>query len=178
MGILQMIGAALLVLGWIFALTGSLGVLRLPDFYSRLHPAGMTDSFAQGLIVLGLCMYALQDLIPGEGEPAPDGMAVFGTLDLVLKMLLLIALIIFAEFFCSIALLFGFLTRLAVIPLIIGMSVAAFVAHAGAPFNGRELPLLYLAMYVVLLLTGPGKIALDTLIYNRFCPHSKKGKEA
>jgi len=89
-----------------------------------------------------------------------------------------LSLIIFAEFFCSIALIFGFLTRLAVIPLIIGMSVAAFVAHAGAPFNGRELPLLYLAMYVVLLLTGPGKIALDTLIYNRFCPHSKKGKEA
>lgn len=93
MGVLQMIGAALLVVGWIFALTGSIGVLRMPDFYSRLHPAGMTDSFAQGLIILGLCMYALQDLIPAAGEPAPDGMAVWGVVDLVLKMVLLIALI-------------------------------------------------------------------------------------
>lgn len=93
MGILQMIGAVFLVLGWVFALTGSLGVLRMPDFYSRLHPAGMTDSFAQGLIVLGLCMYALQDLIPGEGEPRPEGLAVVGTVDLVLKLVLLIALI-------------------------------------------------------------------------------------
>lgn len=93
MGVLQMIGAALLVLGWIFALTGSLGVLRMPDFYSRLHPAGMTDSFAQGLIILGLCMYALQDLIPAAGEPAPDAMATWGVLDVVMKMVLLIALI-------------------------------------------------------------------------------------
>ena len=88
-----------------------------------------------------------------------------------------LSLIIFAEFFCSIDLILGLLTRLAVIPLIIGLGVAAFVAHAGAPFGGRELPLLYFAMYVVLLLTGPGKIALDTLIYNKFCPHGKKNTE-
>ena len=36
---------------------------------------------------------------------------------------------------------------------------------------------VYFAMYVVLLLTGPGKIALDTLIYNKFCPHGKKNTE-
>ena len=88
-----------------------------------------------------------------------------------------LSLIIFAEFFCSIALILGLLTRLAVIPLIIGMGVAAFVAHAGAPFGGRELPLLYFAMYVVLLLTGPGKIALHTLVYNKFCLHRKKHTE-
>lgn len=84
-----------------------------------------------------------------------------------------LSLIIFAEFFCSIALIFGLLTRLAVIPLIIGMSVAAFVAHAGDPFGVREMSLLYLGIYVAFVLTGPGKIALDSLIYKRFCPKAK-----
>ena len=89
-----------------------------------------------------------------------------------------LSLIVFAEFFCSIALIIGLFTRPATIPLIIGMSVAAFVAHAGLPFSGRELPLLYLSMYVVLLLTGPGKISLDSLIYKRFCQHPKCKNES
>ncbi len=99
MGILQILGSALLVVGWVFALTGSLGVLRMPDFYSRLHPAGMTDSLAQGFIVLGLCLFALQDLIPvtpapGElPDPGPDLLTTVGTFDLVLKLILLVALI-------------------------------------------------------------------------------------
>ncbi len=87
-------------------------------------------------------------------------------------------LIIFAEFFCSIALILGLFTRLATIPLIIGMAVAAFMAHATDPFSARELPLLYLGVYVTLLLAGPGKYAIDTLIYNRFCPRAKKKTEA
>lgn len=85
-----------------------------------------------------------------------------------------LSLIIFAEFFCSIALILGLFTRLAAIPLIIGMSVAAFVAHSGQPFGARELPLLYLGMYVVILLTGGGKISLDTLLYSKFCPRAKQ----
>lgn len=84
-----------------------------------------------------------------------------------------LSLIIFAEFFCSIALIIGLFTRLAVIPLIIGMSVAVLVAHSGQPFGARELPLLYLGMYIVLLFTGPGKVALDTILYNKFCPRAK-----
>lgn len=84
-----------------------------------------------------------------------------------------LTLIIFAEFFCSIALILGLFTRLAIIPLIIGMAVAAFVAHGADPFSVKETSLLYLGIYVTLLLTGPGKIAIDTLIYNRFCPSSK-----
>lgn len=107
MGILQILGSVFLVAGWVFALTGSLGVLRMPDFYSRLHPAGKTDSFAQALIVLGLCLFALQGLIPsmpGPGETlpvepvghvdhGPDLLATIGTIDVVLKLVLLTALI-------------------------------------------------------------------------------------
>lgn len=86
-------------------------------------------------------------------------------------------LIIFAEVFASVLLLLGLFTRLATIPLIIGLGVAAFVVHAADPFAAKELALVYLIIYLVLLLTGPGKIALDRLIYNRFCPNAtQQGK--
>lgn len=75
-----------------------------------------------------------------------------------------LSMIVFAEFFASIALIFGFLTRLAVIPLIIGMGVAAFLAHAGDPFGARELPLLYFSVYVVFFITGAGRFSFDGLI--------------
>ena len=35
-------------------ITGSIGIFRFPDFYSRLHPAGVTDSFGIPLVLIGL----------------------------------------------------------------------------------------------------------------------------
>ncbi|MCA9693351.1 MAG: monovalent cation/H(+) antiporter subunit G [Myxococcales bacterium] len=46
----------LLALGCVISLTGSLGLLRFPDFYTRLHTAGKTDSLAQLCIFLGLAL--------------------------------------------------------------------------------------------------------------------------
>ena len=43
-----------LVSGGFFAIVGGIGVLRLPDVYSRLHAAGVTDTLGAGLILLGL----------------------------------------------------------------------------------------------------------------------------
>lgn len=48
----------LLGLGGFVALTGAIGVLRFPDFYSRLHPAGVSDTLAQFLVMLGLIPHA------------------------------------------------------------------------------------------------------------------------
>src|SRR6476661_7130863 len=42
-----------------------------------------------------------------------------------------LALVVFAEFFCSAFLILGLFTRLATIPLIITMAVALFMAHKG-----------------------------------------------
>ena len=40
-----------------FALiTGSLGILRLPDVYSRIHAAGIIDTAAVGFIILGMML--------------------------------------------------------------------------------------------------------------------------
>ncbi len=40
----------------------------------------------------------------------------------------------FAEFFCAVAILFGFATRVAALPLVINMLVAALLFHAADPF--------------------------------------------
>jgi len=48
----------LLLAGSGFALTGGLGLLRLPDFYTRLHAASLVDTGAIGLIFLGLVLQA------------------------------------------------------------------------------------------------------------------------
>ena len=68
-----------------------------------------------------------------------------------------LGLAVFAEVFASIALIFGFLTRLATLPLIITMLTAAFLILAGEPFGRRELPIMYLIAFVTILLSGPGK---------------------
>lgn len=40
--------------GMFFVMAGTIGVLRLPDFYTRLHAAGMTDTLGAELVILGL----------------------------------------------------------------------------------------------------------------------------
>ena len=68
---------------------------------------------------------------------------------------------ILAEFFCSILIIVGVKTKLATIPLIFTMLVAAFIVHADDPFGNKEKALLYLAGYVAILLLGPGRYSLD-----------------
>ena len=72
-----------------------------------------------------------------------------------------LALATFAEFLCSVLVILGLGTRLATIPLIITMSVAAFITHSADPFGRKELPFLYLVVFIVLLLTGGGKYSVD-----------------
>ena len=53
----------LLVSGAFFLLTGSLGMVRLPDVFTRMHAAGMTDTMGAGMIVVGLAVYNGADLV-------------------------------------------------------------------------------------------------------------------
>lgn len=78
-----------------------------------------------------------------------------------------LALAVFAEFFCSIFIAIGLGTRLASIPLIITMAVAAFVAHAGDPFGQKETALLYLLFYILLLITGSRRYSVDRLLFGK-----------
>lgn len=70
-------------------------------------------------------------------------------------------LAVFAEFLCSILIIFGLFTRLAVIPLMVTMAVAYFIVHGSDDFGTKEIALIYLAIYLGLFFTGPGKISAD-----------------
>lgn len=70
-------------------------------------------------------------------------------------------LVVFAEFFCSLLIFFGFATRIAVIPLIITMLTAVFIYHSNDGFGAQEVGIQYLLMYIVLLIMGSGKYSID-----------------
>ncbi len=60
----QEIVAGLLVLsGAVFMLIGALGVVRLPDFWARLHAASVTDSAGMILMFLGMAVWSGLSLI-------------------------------------------------------------------------------------------------------------------
>ncbi len=60
MTILTILSMVLIALGLFFFLVGTIGILRLPDFYTRLHAAGKCDSLASVLVILGVALYNLQ----------------------------------------------------------------------------------------------------------------------
>ncbi len=47
-----------LLLGSFFCLTGSAGLLRFPDFFTRIHAASITDTLGASLILIGLMLQA------------------------------------------------------------------------------------------------------------------------
>ena len=63
MGWIDAVSWPLLVGGSFFCVTGALGLIRLPDFYSRLHGAGIIDTLGAGLILIGLMLQAGLSLI-------------------------------------------------------------------------------------------------------------------
>ncbi|HNP19858.1 MAG TPA: DoxX family protein [Fulvivirga sp.] len=78
-----------------------------------------------------------------------------------------LALAVFAEVFCSILLIIGLGTRLAAIPLLITMLVAAFIVHINDGFGRQEFALLYALIYMVIATMGAGKYSIDYLIMKK-----------
>ena len=60
---LDILSWVLLLSGSAFALIGGVGILRFPDFYSRLHAGGITDTMGAGLILAGLMVQAGMSLL-------------------------------------------------------------------------------------------------------------------
>lgn len=95
-----------------------------------------------------------------------------------------LVLVVLAEFLCAILVVAGLATRLAAIPIVITMAVAAFVAHGADPwtmteaamrfFSGaskswasKQPALTFLFVFLALVFTGAGKYSLDALIASR-----------
>ena len=62
----DILSAVLLLVGTLFTLIGGTGLLRLPDFFTRLHGASVTDTLGAGAILLGLALAAVWSLLMGK----------------------------------------------------------------------------------------------------------------
>lgn len=78
-----------------------------------------------------------------------------------------LSLAVSAEFFCAILVMAGLATRLATIPLMITMLVAALIVHADDPWQKKEFALLYCVTFATLFATGPGALSIDALVAKR-----------
>jgi len=105
-----------------------------------------------GLMLLNHGWGKVERALSGSGR-FPDPLGLGSELSLWLTA--------FAEGVCALLIVLGLFTRLATVPLIFAMGVAAFVVHGDDPFKDKELALIYLVAFVSLLLTGPGSYALD-----------------
>ena len=55
---LSIAGFILVLLGAAFCMIGGLGLIRMPDFYTRTHAVGVTDTFGAGFVLVGLMLHA------------------------------------------------------------------------------------------------------------------------
>jgi multicomponent Na+:H+ antiporter subunit G len=56
--IVAIVGSAIVLLGSVFMVIGAVGVVRMPDIFTRLHAASVSDTFGVGLILIGLILVA------------------------------------------------------------------------------------------------------------------------
>lgn len=84
----------------------------------------------------------------------PIGIGMYGSL----------ALTVFSEVFCTFFIVVGLYTRVAAIPLIITMAVAALFVHHGDPISDREAALGYLALYIAIFFLGGGRFSADNYL--------------
>ena len=75
-----------------------------------------------------------------------------------------LGLVVFAEFFCSILVVLGLGTRFAAFPIMVVMFVASFMIKAGDSLADRELSILYLSAFTIILIFGAGSYSLDKAI--------------
>ena len=61
--VLDVLSWGCLVAGGVFGVIGGIGLLRLPDFYTRMHGSGITDTMGAWLVLLGLMLQAGLGLI-------------------------------------------------------------------------------------------------------------------
>jgi putative oxidoreductase len=80
-----------------------------------------------------------------------------------------LSLSIFAEFFASLLLILGLLTRFGALVLIINMTVAFVAVHHGklSGEHAGELAFVYLMAYVVIFFAGPGRFSADKIIFGK-----------
>jgi putative oxidoreductase len=118
----------------------------------------------------------LQMLLAGESDKFGDPLGLGSALSLLL--------VVGSELVCALLVVFGFATRVAALANVVGMAVAAFVAHAADPWSmeeaakafmagqskswgSKEPALLYLIPFLALVFTGAGRFSIDAVVWPR-----------
>lgn len=61
--LLDIVSWALILAGSFFTVVGAIGLVRMPDVYTRMHAASVTDTLGAGLLLVGLMMQAGPGLV-------------------------------------------------------------------------------------------------------------------
>lgn len=112
---------------------------------------------AGSMLLLGHGLPKIHRLLEGGGFADPIGLG--QTASLVLAT--------FAEAACSVLVMAGVLTRASAVPVVFTMLVAALVVHADDPWTKKELAMIYCLPFLVLILTGPGRLSVDRWIFRK-----------
>lgn len=86
----------------------------------------------------------------------PDPLGVGSEASLIMAIL--------GELICSMAFVVGVLYRLAMLPMIFTMGMAFFVIHANDAFAVKEVAFVYLAVFILMYIAGPGKFSVDYVV--------------
>ena len=137
-------------------------------FYNFLFPQHFRGKGVSAFILILRLFFGVMFFIHGLGK-----MMNFSELSLTypsvfgLGSYMTLMLAIFTEFCCSLFLLTGLITRIVLIPMIISMAVAFFDIHDALLPEG-ELSLIYLIVFIILFVTGPGRYSVDYILDRRF----------
>ncbi len=138
--------------------TGICAILNAPLIY-RNQTGIIFLRICVGVMVLLHGLPKLWLLLRGGGSEWLDPLGIGSTLSLFLC--------VFAEVFCSLALIIGLFTRFSAMVLMINFWVVVFVVHTQVSPARAELPLLYLICYGTLVCTGAGPLSVDSLLNRR-----------
>lgn len=151
---------------------------------------GIVSSIGLLILRLGVGGYLLthgwgklQQVLAGEFDSFGDPLGLGSEASLVLATS--------AEFFCALLVMLGLATRLAAVPVVVTMGVAAFVVHGNDPWTmgeaarlftageadswaSKEPALLYLTAFLALVFTGAGRFSVDGLIRSRW--HARRAE--
>ena len=123
--------------------------------YKFLFPSNPNSTGASLFLLILRVFFGL--LLMNHGiQKFPDPLGVGSPLSL--------GLAIFGELVCSMAFIVGLLYRLAMLPMIFTMGMAFFVIHGNDAFATKELALIYLVVFILMYISGPGKFSVDYLL--------------
>ena len=118
--------------------------------HNFLFPA-YNNFWLSAMLLLGRILFGSMFLTHGLQKLVNFG-ALSGSFPRVmgLNSTISLSLAIFAEVFCTLAFITGFLYRLSMLPMIFTMIIAVFVVHANDPFATKEMALLYLYIFLIM----------------------------